>query len=505
MAGPDSMEKNIECMLASMQKEEDVVRVLGAGITKACFVGAEHYWHAFAYIRDRIRKGKIINKTYLKRKYGVDLPLGADDPKLYADEVVLGTAKAQADAIIDDLADAKDDGTAGDDFYESVRKARNLLRDIACPSSPSSQALNGVSVKYTEPGSMIKPPPQKWRVKGIIPDDVRTFLYGRGGSAKSYLAILLTVCVAVGKPFLGVPTVRGKVLYIDWESGEETFRAHVNRIAATLGVDISQGMPNIIYKRLMAPMNEHLDDIIEECVEEGVSLVVVDSFGFSMSGKDTNTQMDVTAQMSRLAQIPAATVIIDHIGKNGRGEDGPFGSVYKHAASRWMWWLRVTSKEASPDGEVKPGIFVRLANTKHNIAAQQDDIFLHMIWDDDFDSNTLSVERTDRDKVPASLIADIKESAPGGEAGLSANQHEFLEGMTHVYEETRQPATKDAMKKYMGVKDMKTITGVAKSLEELGMIRPVVIHTGDVGNPLRGYLLVNQIADLNTEEEEKAL
>lgn len=491
-------------MLSSIQKDADIARVLDAGITEACFVGGMRYWRALQYIFGRIRAGKKIDKDYLQRQHNTELHLGADDPKLYADEVVLLTAKAQADDIITNL-DATIGESTSEELYESVRKARNLLRDIACPATPTAQAMNGQSVKYTEAGSMVKPPPQKWLVKGIIPDNVRTFLYGRGGSAKSYLAILLAVCIASGKPFLGIPTVKGKVLYIDWEAGEETFRAHVNRVAASLGVDLSQGMPNIIYKRLYAPMNEHLDDIIEECKEEDISLVIIDSFGFSMSGKDTNTQMDVTAQMTRLAQIPAATVIIDHIGKQGRGEDGPFGSVYKHAAARWMWWLRVASKEASPDGEVKPGIFVRMSNTKHNIAAQQNDIFLHMIWDDDFDSDTLSVEKVAKDKVPASLTSDIKEGVTGSETGLSPTQEEFLEGITDIYDETRKPATKDAMKKYMGVKDMKTVTSLAKSLEELGLIKPVVIHTGDVGNPLRGYSIISQIANLDTTKEEEAL
>ncbi|KKL54087.1 hypothetical protein LCGC14_2268910, partial [marine sediment metagenome] len=339
----DRMETNIKCMLASLRHEEDIARVLEAGITEACFVGAEHYWHAFEYICDRVRAGKKPNKTLLKRQFGLDLPLHTDDPKLlrlYADEVVMATAVAQADDCLADMQeeiDAAKDGVPTKEskaaFYEGIRKARNLLRDVACPANGASAAANGQSVEYTSEGSMVKPPPQRWLVKGLIPDDVRTFLYGRGGSAKSYLAVYLALCVATGTPFLEVPSAKGKVLYIDWEAGEETFRARVNRVAKTLGVDLSHGIPNIRYKRLYAPLNEHLDDIIEECREHNIRLVIIDSFGFSMSGQDTSAQPDVTTQMARLAKIPGATVIIDHIGKQGKGEDGPFGSVYKHAAA----------------------------------------------------------------------------------------------------------------------------------------------------------------------------
>lgn len=507
--GTSIAELNILCMLASVQKEEDIVRVLEAGISEACFVGAEHYWEAFQYICGRIRKGKKPSKTYLKRKFGLDLPLGADDPKLlslYAKEVVLATAVAQTDDCLADMmieiATARDAGGGEDtakDFYESVRKARNLLRDVACPADVMAMATNGQSVAYTEAGSMVKPSPQRWLVRGIVPDDVRTFLYGRGGSAKSYLAVYLAVAVATGNPFMEVPAVKGKVLYIDWEAGEETFRARVNRVAATMGIDLKQGLPNIRYKRLYAPLNEHLDDIIEECKEEDIRLVIIDSFGFSMSGQDTSAQPDVTAQMSRLAQIPAATVIIDHIGKQGRGEDGPFGSVYKHAAARWMWWLRAVSKEESPNGEVEPGTFVRMYNTKHNIAAQQDDIYLHMIWDDDFDANTLSIQKVDKGVVPDSLTEGTK--GERGESELSPTQEEFLDTVRSVYLDTHQAATKEEMEKLLRL-GPKAVTNEAQSLKKLGLIQFVRLpKNGKMGGSPRGYRLTGEIQELDTTDE----
>ncbi len=504
----DKMETNIKCMLASVRREEDIALVLEAGISEACFVGAEHYWHAFEYIRGRIRKGKKPSKTYLKRKFGLDLPLHTDDPKLlslYADEVVLATAIAQADDCLADMkeeiATARDTTPTKDttkDFYESIRKARNLLRDVACPADGLALANNGYSVTYTAEGSMVNPPPQKWLVRGLVPDDVRTFLYGRGGSAKSYLAVYLALCVATGTPFMEVPSAKGKVLYIDWEAGEETFRARINRIANTLNINLSQGMPNIRYKRLYAPLNEHLDDIIEECKEEGISLVIIDSFGFSMSGQDTSAQADVTAQMARLAKIPRATVVIDHIGKQGRGEDGPFGSVYKHAAARWMWWLRAVSEEASPDGEVKKGTFVRMVNTKHNIARKQKDIYLQMIWDDDFDADKLSIKKVDKSVVPESLTGTDDDTR---ESKLSSTSEDFLRAVKSIYQATHKAATKEDMRAILKV-SMKTVTNTAQKLHELGVIQYVDIpHAEGPGRPGQGYLEATAIQNLDVSDE----
>ncbi|KKK73934.1 hypothetical protein LCGC14_2888830, partial [marine sediment metagenome] len=288
------------------------------------------------------------------------------------------------------------------------------------------------------------------------------------------------------------------VLYIDWEAGEETFRARINRIANTLNINLSQGMPNIRYKRLYAPLNEHLDDIIEECKEEGISLVIIDSFGFSMSGQDTSAQADVTAQMARLAKIPRATVVIDHIGKQGRGEDGPFGSVYKHAAARWMWWLRAVSEEASPDGEVKKGTFVRMVNTKHNIARKQKDIYLQMIWDDDFDADKLSIKKVDKSVVPESLTGTDDDTR---ESKLSSTSEDFLRAVKSIYQATHKAATKEDMRAILKV-SMKTVTNTAQKLHELGVIQYVDIpHAEGPGRPGQGYLEATAIQNLDVSDE----
>ena len=498
-----AMEQAIISLLSSVHKQEDVKQVQDAGITEACFAGAMHYWEALQYICDRIIKGKRISKAYLKRQLDVTLIAG-DDPRLYASEVVFGTALAQVDDITADVQGELLDPSSQPAFYEAVRKARNLLRDIASPTSNGHQALDGRSVTYAEPGSLIMPPPQEWIVRGLIPDKWTTFLYGRGGSAKSGLAVMLAVCVATGEPFLNVPAKKGTILYIDWEADEETFRTTINRVANTMGVDISQGLSNIRYRRLYGPLNEYLDDVIEECIDEGIKMVIMDSFGFSMSGQDTTAQPDVTAQMARLAKIPAATVIIDHIGKQGRGEDGPFGSVYKHAAARWMWWLQAVNgeDEKCPDGEFKTGIFVRMANTKHNIAAKQKDIFLHLTWDDIFSPDKMHVKRVKREEVPESLAGTIRET---GEVGLSPTQQEFLGHVREHYGETHRAISKDDMIAALRL-TAKTVGAEAESLKELGLIKFIRLRkNAKMGGSPRGYLEVNQPHDIATAREDEQL
>ena len=403
--------KNMAALLGSLHTQEHLNIIDEAGITELCFVDAEGYWEGLQYIRRCIRKGKKINREYAKRKYKIEMPRSNDDPKDYATDVVFATAQAQANDILNDaLAIIDGEGTKQVDFYEAVARARNLLRSVACPLTGALADMTGVEpVTYDDAESLREPPPQRWLVRGIIPDNWPTFLYGSGGSAKSYLAVLLALAVATGTQFLGKRATGRKVLYLDWEMDEPTFRGRVNRIAKGMGFSLKNGIPNLMYQRLAKPLVDHLDDIIERVETEGIGLIIIDSFGFSMTGMDTSKQPDVTAQMARIAQIPAACVIIDHISKEGKGELGPFGSIYKHAAARWMWWCRAASKQPCPDGEIKDGIFVRMWNAKHNIAAQQNDIYLHIKWDDDFDAKEVRMKKVNREDVPVSLTQDITE------------------------------------------------------------------------------------------------
>lgn len=496
--------QNMASMLASIRTEKDVETITKCGVTEACFVGASEYLETFKYIWGRIRSNKKISKTFVKRTWGVDLPDSADDPKLYADQVVFATATNQADDILGVMQE-EIDAAPRDKFYEAVTKARNRLRDIAKPLTEMfGGGASTKTVSYDEAGSLVKPPAQKWLVKGVVPDNWPTFFYGEGGSAKSYLAMLLALAIALGLQFLGVKAHKRKVLYLDWEMDEPTFRARVNRVAKGMGISVEKGVKGLYYKRLFFPLKDHLDEIIEECEQRGIGLVIIDSFAFSMTGQDTSAQPDVTAQMARIAQIPAPCVIIDHISKEGKGEKGPFGSAYKKNASRWMWWCRAATKEQTPDGETPPGTFVRMWNAKHNIAAQQDDIYLHVEWDDDFNADKVTMTRKKREDVPQSLTQDTFQKGSSSNGELSASQQEFLDGVAAAYDETKEPVTREAMRLFMGLKEVKPITSLAKSLTKLGLLKEVSIRTGDKGQPLRGYLLVGQVASLEDIEEDEA-
>jgi hypothetical protein len=80
------------------------------------------------------------------------------------------------------------------------------------------------------------PPPRPWLVADLIPEGLPALLYGNGGSAKSYLAMLAGLAVAAGVPWLGKPTVQRPTLYADFELDEAEQHRRARRLAIGLGL-----------------------------------------------------------------------------------------------------------------------------------------------------------------------------------------------------------------------------------------------------------------------------
>jgi hypothetical protein len=64
-----------------------------------------------------------------------------------------------------------------------------------------------------------------------------TLLAGKGGVGKTMLWQLLAICVATGRPFLGMPVRKARVLHYDNEQGRNVTQRRYQRLAAGLGLD----------------------------------------------------------------------------------------------------------------------------------------------------------------------------------------------------------------------------------------------------------------------------
>lgn len=178
-----------------------------------------------------------------------------------------------------------------------------------------------------------EPGPRLDTVQGIIPKGKITSLFAEGGTSKSFLAILISLIVALGwRLFDDLDTISGDCLYLDFEDDSEEFIRRSYEIARGLGLEGPQS--GLFYRRCNRPLSEIFNEVLAYVETEGISLVTVDSFGAACAGESEGSR-DSIALMQLLQRLPCSVLLIDHEPK-AKDRRGPtqFGSVYKRNLSR---------------------------------------------------------------------------------------------------------------------------------------------------------------------------
>ncbi len=223
---------------------------------------------------------------------------------------------------------------------------------------PSSHPLRGSDgrknnlLPIVDLSEMDEPEPMKFIVEDILPDNYLSVIFGAGASGKSYLALTIVCCVAMGIDFLGKSVIKGNVLYLDFEleQYEQTRRAY--RVARGLGLE--RPPKGLFY--LQPGSNQDvplkLQDLItrlRNTIETNkVRLVVVDSAGMAIEG-DTEKAKDVISLFQALRGLKVSILLIDHQSKLKQGEDyknkSVFGSIYKFNLARSIFQLEVVENQ----------------------------------------------------------------------------------------------------------------------------------------------------------------
>jgi len=81
-------------------------------------------------------------------------------------------------------------------------------------------------------------PERRWALNGWMPARQVTYLTGSGGEGKSLLAQQLCTCIALGRPFLGIPTTATTAIYLTCEDDADELHRRQQAICEMLGVDL---------------------------------------------------------------------------------------------------------------------------------------------------------------------------------------------------------------------------------------------------------------------------
>ncbi len=278
--------------------------------------------------------------------------------------------------------------------------------------------------------------PRAFVVKDFLPAHITALLSGHGGVNKTRLLTLLAVCIATGRPFLGMATTAGAVVLVLGEDDQaETDRRlaaivhaldltpdelkHLDDrvlIFSTAGEDIRLTGPrhgSTVGTGLADRIVERCNDHAEACGVP-VRLVGFDHMGM-VSGGDPNDATDATLynqQASRIVTGTGATVMtLAHHRKSSANQDvdqhATMGSAAHVNTARWVGQLtRMTPAQAKKFGlsEKERLDHIRLVTEKANGVPTGDVAWLRSVPSPAFETTVL--ERVDL--TPAKPDAEAK-------------------------------------------------------------------------------------------------
>ena len=169
--------------------------------------------------------------------------------------------------------------------------------------------------------------PAEWLIKGVLPKAELVTLFGASGAGKSFVALDLAAHVAMGVPWRGRKTCKGRVLYVAAEGGGgmrnrlRAYCAYHNIQPADLDIGMITAAPNLLE-------SGDVTDVMAAIHAIGpVSVVIVDTFAQTTPGANENTSEDMGKALSNAKLIHAATgatvVLVHHAGKDAsRGARG---------------------------------------------------------------------------------------------------------------------------------------------------------------------------------------
>lgn len=220
----------------------------------------------------------------------------------------------------------------------------------------------------------------KYLIDPVVPANVTTLLYGPGGSGKSVIALAMAMSIKHEHEIIPglVPTTRGNVLYLDWETDAPVINERAQAIGA--GAGIAPG--TILYRRCIKPLADEAEDIANAVAERDIALVVIDSAGMAMgAGGEYGDANESTLRMfDAIRYINTTAVVVDHVSKQEMRSKGkvsgllPYGSIYKVNLARSAWEVRNGTSE---DDET---VRVALIHTKANDSRLLPQVGLEVEW-----------------------------------------------------------------------------------------------------------------------------
>ncbi len=129
--------------------------------------------------------------------------------------------------------------------------------------------------------------------------------------AKTPFALLMSICVAAGKPFLGFDVKQRNALFLAFEGGTLTEEREA-RLCAGLGLDRAAVPLHFMHVDSSVATNGFLDDLAAYIEEQRIGFVAIDTYGSSLPGDiehNSNKFAHWLKELGKVSDVTGALIV----------------------------------------------------------------------------------------------------------------------------------------------------------------------------------------------------
>lgn len=222
------------------------------------------------------------------------------------------------------------------------------------------------------------------RVAPLLQERQATVFYGEGDTLKSFMGLFLAVLVRSGEKQAGLVGVPGNVLYLDYETDEDTMWQRTDMIAKGIGIAIPDGL---YYRYMHQPLAADLQQLNHLILDLAIEFIIIDSAAPAVMEPESASM--TTDYFRALRSLRTTSLTIAHVAKHSK-EAAPFGSIFWRNLPRANF--RVTADREEND------VVIGLKHTKSNNGHRIKD--LGFVFEFDSDSDRVVIESKQVRDVP---------------------------------------------------------------------------------------------------------
>jgi hypothetical protein len=159
-------------------------------------------------------------------------------------------------------------------------------------------------------------------IQGLIHQGSKIVIAGNSKIGKSWLLQHLALAVSTGSPFWGLPTVQGRVLYLNFEIQRPFLKRRFLKLTAATGITEHGNVDTWNLRGYSTHLGILMPKIIERVKERGYTMIIIDPIYKGLGGRDENNagaMGELCNELEALAvQTEAAVVFAAHFSKGNQ-------------------------------------------------------------------------------------------------------------------------------------------------------------------------------------------